>query len=143
MFSCVYTKDKKKKRNKKWIEGFIKKEDDQVVLYNEEKKKLYKFRGELSEEIECLYYSIFVVDFNNNKNINANICEPQKFKENFNSKGGQNATNNYLTENNTTTSKNTENAPAKRIRENIKRKERTNDEILKLLVGNNDEINRK
>ncbi|ELQ76311.1 putative Protein of unknown function DUF2439 protein [Trachipleistophora hominis] len=57
---CIYTKDKNKKKNKKWEEGFVKVEEGKIVLYSDEKRKLFSFKGAISEEMECLYYLIFM-----------------------------------------------------------------------------------
>lgn len=74
---CIYTKDKNKKKNKKWVEGFIRVEEGKVILYNEEKRKLFSFKGIVCEEMECLYYLIFMENAEDVIRLN-NGCDSQR-----------------------------------------------------------------
>ncbi|KCZ75800.1 hypothetical protein H311_03213 [Anncaliia algerae PRA109] len=60
MQNCIYTKDIIKK-SKTWLEGFIEKKENKVILYDEEKKIISsKLLKEISQELRIGIYLVYV-----------------------------------------------------------------------------------
>ncbi|WUR03429.1 uncharacterized protein VNE69_05026 [Vairimorpha necatrix] len=72
MIPCIYTKDKKKKL-KKWEEGFYKYKNKKISVYDTDKKLICTKATGLSNEIETFKYIIYI------ENIQEELKD--KFKE--------------------------------------------------------------
>lgn len=153
MFSCIYTKDTKKK-SKKWLDGYLKILNvsetiiglkGTVILFNEEKKNVMKLQNVLlGEEISNIGINIFFAEWekflsenmkeerNNDKLILENKnCEFPNANLNRLAFQNENDTQNSKILSKIAKRKNNENLIVKK--KHIEHKERTDNEILDFL----------
>ncbi|KAL6120863.1 hypothetical protein NUSPORA_02329 [Nucleospora cyclopteri] len=117
MFPCAYTKDKRKKK-KKYFDGFIKCSKRKMFLYDENKKEIWnslKYFIDDEELINIGIYQIAVDDFevfqenNNSDKISDNVISNDKISNVISSNDNviSNVNNNNTTTNKPTTTINT------------------------------------
>lgn len=87
MHKCVFTSQKTKK-SKKWIDGYIVKKERGIILYDEEKKQIYKstaFKILEDSNIEVSMYLIYVEDLDEflNENKEENSIKAQNLETNI------------------------------------------------------------
>lgn len=75
MYVCTYTKDKQKKR-KKWIDGFIVKNDKRITLYNEEKVSIYSTVSYKVQDDDIIDTQMYLIETSFLESLMNNIEAP-------------------------------------------------------------------
>lgn len=75
MHHCLYTKDKKKKL-KKWEEGFYKYFNNKITVYDSDKKLVCTKVTDLENEIDTFKYLIYIENLEDKENKECEIFTP-------------------------------------------------------------------